>query len=348
MHRTTLVLALASFACEPPPAASPSDGAPTPTETPTSATPDAAKPVDPEVAAAATSDVEAQMNAAPPRTPGALKITPTKSGDGVLPTTPLSKGARTMMDHLAHFGWTADGQAFEHCAPAGGRGGWLCERHPMGGTAEKFDDAGKTGDVDKKKHKAIAARMKALVGNPTSWAWGEAVALVWQEKSGGARGKVEVGAQLVGNAGVTYPLEFVFDEDFIGHVEVVIPSPDGVTLAIVAHGFAGEFSDTFITKLVPADQLAAEAYNGAGLEALRTKDFAAAAKYFASVAALDPAWKGPFNLACAHARAGDGPRAEAALREAMARDATAVRKKAKGDPDLEGVRSEPWFAEVVG
>lgn len=344
MHRTTLVVALVVFACEQPPTASPSDGAAPTTATLEPATPESSA-TDPESNATAVADAEAAMKAAPPRKPGPLVITPTKSGDGVLPRTPLSKGTPTMMDHLEHFGWTADGQAFEQCAPAGGRGGWNCRRITLANVDEKFDDASKTHDVDRKKHKEIAERMKTLVSNTDAWAWGETFALVWRPQDSGS--SVEIGVQLASGSTPVYPFELAFERDYQAHLEVVIPSPDGTHVALVAHAFAGEFTDLIVTQIVPADRFAAEAYNAAGLQALTKKDWNAAAKLFAAVAALDAAWKGPYNLACAYAGAGDDARTEVALREAMLRNPDAVRPKAKTDPDLEAMRGKAWFADVI-
>lgn len=82
--------------------------------------------------------------------------------------------------------------------------------------------------------------------------------------------------------------------------------------------------------------------------ALARSEFAAAAALFHRETHADPtAWKGPYNLACAYARAG-APATEAALREAVRRDGAAVRRRAVDDADLASVRDRPWFAALVG
>ncbi len=58
-------------------------------------------------------------------------------------------------------------------------------------------------------------------------------------------------------------------------------------------------------------------------------------------------WKHPFNLACASALAADEDTARVALTEALRRDASAVEKRARQDPDLESIRDAAWFDPLM-
>lgn len=114
---------------------------------------------------------------------------------------------------------------------------------------------------------------------------------------------------------------------------------------MLAHSFAGEFTDGYHVTLHDARALAAFAYNAEGLAQLKAGQFARAAGLFKRVSTLDPkAWKGPYNLACAHARAREPDAARGALEEAIRRGGDAVRRKLPADPDLENIRAEPWFS----
>ena len=63
----------------------------------------------------------------------------------------------------------------------------------------------------------------------------------------------------------------------------------------------------------------------------------------------DPdAWQGPFNAACFEALAGRPDAALEYLRRAVELDASAVRRHAPDDGDLESIRADPRYAEIVG
>jgi hypothetical protein len=77
---------------------------------------------------------------------------------------------------------------------------------------------------------------------------------------------------------------------------------------------------------------------------MRANDHEQAAVYFTRVSEIDPNdWKGPYNLACTHARAGDEDATRRALDEALRRGGDAVRAKADEDHDLDAMRERPWF-----
>jgi Cupin domain len=62
----------------------------------------------------------------------------------------------------------------------------------------------------------------------------------------------------------------------------------------------------------------------------------------------DPdAWQGPFNAACFEALAGETDAALEHLRRAVELDAAEVRRYAATDSDLDSIRADPRFAEVL-
>lgn len=67
------------------------------------------------------------------------------------------------------------------------------------------------------------------------------------------------------------------------------------------------------------------------------------------VAARHPGeWYTPYNLACFEARFGDAERAFEHLRAALARDERAVREIAERDSDLDALRGDPQWQELLG
>lgn len=80
----------------------------------------------------------------------------------------------------------------------------------------------------------------------------------------------------------------------------------------------------------------------------KAEEFDEAVAFFAQAALTERgAWKHPFNLACAAARAGQPELSRLGLREAVARDAAAAVAKARKDKDLASVRSESWFEPTL-
>lgn len=82
-------------------------------------------------------------------------------------------------------------------------------------------------------------------------------------------------------------------------------------------------------------------------EAYKAGRFLEAMGGFAALAVADPAWKHPFNLACAASRHGNSAMARAALAEAVRRGGAKAVVKARSDADLATVRSESWFEPVL-
>ncbi|MBL4686802.1 MAG: hypothetical protein JKY37_19550 [Nannocystaceae bacterium] len=79
----------------------------------------------------------------------------------------------------------------------------------------------------------------------------------------------------------------------------------------------------------------------------KAKRYDKAQSNFAQAALSDPAWKHPFNLACAAALGGEEAHTRLGLVEAVSRDSGAVSGKARRDADLAGMRTKDWFEPVL-
>lgn len=273
------------------------------------------------------------------------------------------------MSHVRDLGFSADSTQFACCWTTDGTGETHCTfRVLTTGAEERLDDWKRsTGKLDPAVTDAMRKRVKTLglTTRPADeWDFADLV-VTWRvvpgrpdsdvKSAGGpTRGLLQCGGRVDGESPV-YPI--VLSEgrspyyDRI-HPEAIALSPDGRTIAFVAHAFAGEFSDSFPRRLVSAGQFAALVYNDTGFAHHKKGDYARAAALFDKATRADPRASTPaYNLACAFARLGD-PRAEAALREAFARVAPAdtekLKAKARGDADLAAVRESPWFRALVG
>jgi hypothetical protein len=277
---------------------------------------------------------------------------------------PVEPHDESMQDHVWTAGWTEDGSAFAYCRTDTecdlctfvGLDGRETERLQTGGLCDK-----KAGKVFKRKAFEAALAERKVAVRDVDWQHGSLVVTERHttgkpDSFGERRATVEIGAapQSSTAPGVTAWQADGCARDKEGehcfveaHADVVAPSPDGQHVAVLAHMWAGEWSDTFALEIIPAGRLAAAGYNRAGLDALAAGRLEEAADAFVAATHADPeAWKGPYNLACAYARVSDA-RAQVALRTAVERGGAAVRKKAGTDEDLDAVRDEAWFSELV-
>ena len=279
---------------------------------------------------------------------------------------PIVRTPEDMQDHAWAFGWTADGKAFAYCTVVSGAECELCtfvsldESVETLSSGEECDDGGAT----KLSAKQLKERLKerGVMLRDGEWAHGGELVATTREVAGRPddfgtkRSTLVVGA---GRRDGSVEGDAVHEDGcaegegegshcFVdAHPDVIAASPDGASVAILGHFWEGEFSDTFVLTIVPAGRLAAASYNREGLDALGRSDFEAAATAFLAAMHADPsAWKGPYNLACAYARAAD-PRAQPALEEAVVRGGDVVREKAKKDPDLDSVRAQAWFKTSI-
>ncbi len=81
---------------------------------------------------------------------------------------------------------------------------------------------------------------------------------------------------------------------------------------------------------------------------LRAGDAAAGRVALGEALGRDPeAWQGQFNAACFEALAGDTDAALAYLRKAVERNPAEVKQYAPNDSDLDSIRSDPRYAELL-
>ena len=357
------VVALACGSRQAP--ATPIDAEPGTTEVPTAVAPEPAsdEPAEPGPSEPAA----AVLPAAPAYVAGAFEV---RQGKGriVTPTKAFARkrNGSDMQEHAWAVGWTEDGTAFVRCWVGSGERCKACSFTAPDGTlietlfsGSRCDEPGATKVKASELTTRLAARGVAV--RDGAWTHGGDLVVTARRTTGRAdatgepRATLEIGAApRTGGEPVSVwkadgcAREPDGDHCFMdAHADAVLPSPDGQHIAIVAHMWAGEWSDTFVQSIVPAGRVAAGGYNRVGLDALARGELEAAAAAFVAATHADPvAWKGPYNLACAYARASDA-RTEAALRLAVERGGDAVRKKAVSDRDLDSVREQPWFSALV-
>jgi hypothetical protein len=334
------------------------------------AAPVAAAPAEaarPATSEPATSDpVTTELPAAPVFAAGPFEVRVGK-GSPLPPSKAFAeRGSDGMQEHPWALGWTEDGAAFAYCTIVSGESCKLCTYTGRDGTTERLL-SGQQCDADRTEKKVTAKLLKArLVERKVEvrdgvWAFGGDLVVTSREVTGAPdsdgepRAVLKIGAARRDGAaeGDSYAAD-ACTRDKSGttcfreaHADAVVASPDGALVAVVGHMWEGEWSDTFTVAILPAGQLAAEVFNRQGLAALARRDFERAAEAFLAAMHADAAaWKGPYNLACAYAGAGDA-RVQPALRAALERGGEAVRKRAATDRDLDGVRGQAWFAAVM-
>jgi hypothetical protein len=325
-------------------------------------------PVDTPAAEPAPAEASPPPLALPPPpvfTPGPFELRVGKVSRRPTESFPRPRSPEDMQDHAWAFGWTTDGSAFAHCTVISGAVCKLCTFTKLDGTSETLwsgEECESGGALLSDAQLEARLVERGVAVRDAEWAHGsELVVTVGEAKGppddvGMSRSILEVGTEWRdGSPGATVHRENGCPKDtsdpacFVdAHADAILPSPDGSWVAILGHMWEGEFSDTFTLALVPAGRLAAGSYNKRGLDALARGDFEAAATAFlAAMHADTSAWKGPYNLACAYARAAD-PRARPALEVAVERGGEVVREKASKDGDLDSLRSQPWFTALIG
>ncbi len=124
-------------------------------------------------------------------------------------------------------------------------------------------------------------------------------------------------------------------------------SPKGDELGAVVFIRNPSHGSTFAPVRLPVTKLAARVFNDTATAHHQKKEWAKSAELFTRAVYADPSEeKFAFNLACALARQND-PRAEHALRHAVARGGDAVRARARKDEDFASVRTAPWFEAAL-
>jgi len=284
----------------------------------------------------------------PPRFP------PPASAVLLPPVPPLEPG---VMDHAEQFGWSRDGSSLGYCFS--NPGGLQCELVTRDGQHDHFDDGfSAKGRVDPVRRAALKTRLAQAalaVPNAPSWRYAD-IELTWSVTLGAqdahlpVPGVLHVGGRISGESPVFH---IALSDATAGgfhdriHPETISLSEDGEYLGVIAHAFAGEYSDSFPMTVVPVDELAAHVYNDTGLAHHKRGDFARAAELFKRATFANEGFAlGAYNLACADARLAS-PETEAALALAIARGGEDARTRAGADADFDGVRAAPWFQKLV-
>lgn len=333
--RASLALSLALLACRPQPAPRAPEDCEATDATPTTA----------PASAPATAPASLAARVEPLLVPGTA---PTYGAPIEFQTTPgIPEFTFGLMDHAHDFGWSADGSEFGYCSTSSGSAATTCEFVRLDGTRSRFSTYSAEEGSDTALYDELQRLLakKGIALRPATWAFPEVV-ISWQEHSTKDRASLWVTAA-VGDAAPVYLATPVHENFYTTHPDAFALSPDGETLAILTHAFAGEFSDTFALTLAPVRSAVSRAYQNAGLAKHKAGSYEEAARHFHKAAHAYPSYGVPmYNLACALARLGD-PATEAALRLAFASIEESIAETAAIEPDLESVRHTAWFRELT-
>ncbi len=261
---------------------------------------------------------------------------------------PLPALVAGMMDHARFFGFSDDGATLGYCGEFGGKPSVGCGMKT--GTAKSASELHDAGDA---KSVAMLAKAKSQgIGTKRESKWiYDDLEITWSAILGDnvtKPGSLQVGVRKKGEvASVVITLVGAGHLDR-WHPEFIGLSPDGGTLGAIGHGYGGEYSDTFVIDTISTHVAAARAYNDAGFAHHKKGEYAVGAALFQRAIDVDATHPlARYNLACAFARLHD-PKTKDALTAAIAQGGAAVKDRAKKEPDFEGIKSESWFAPLVG
>ncbi|HWP06507.1 MAG TPA: hypothetical protein VNN72_12225 [Polyangiaceae bacterium] len=185
-----------------------------------------------------------------------------------------------MMDHADRFGFSADSREFGYCMTDGGAGATRCGFLDASGRRTDASDFDRnTGEPNPRLTDELARHMARDQAPPGAWRYARDLVLVWEVT--GLRDPanplpdeapppvLRVGARVRTATATAAALPIAIsasrDADTI-HPETIVVSPDGLTLAVLSHDFAGEFSDHFEVRTLPTAELARSAYEAAAHE----------------------------------------------------------------------------------
>jgi hypothetical protein len=205
--------------------------------------------------------------AARAQAPGPLEIA---AGDQLVRPTAFAPSRELgMTDEPQTVGWSAVTGEFAVCVSSGGAVCDSCEFHHRGRLARMSvgEDCGNDRVTQPQFDARIAAGHFTITNG--DWIHGAELVLVVAARQGEpdldgiARGVVEIGVRRRAGEQVVWVerIESCFDGYCAPdvHIDAIAPSPDGRTIAVLAHTFAGEFTDTYPLRLLDADVLAAAA-----------------------------------------------------------------------------------------
>lgn len=167
-------------------------------------------------------------------------------------------------------------------------------------------------------------------------------------------GAVQVGGKLDGEPPVfvTFPPPDKFCSEcpyccFEVQLNHFAVSPSGEEVVFLIYAAASSHVSFVRPNRMRAVSLAALVFNDTGMVHHKKKEWARSAELFTRAVYADPSKElFAYNLACALAEQKD-PRAEAALRHAIAVGGPAVKQRALADADFAGVKNEAWFVDAT-
>jgi hypothetical protein len=202
----------------------------------------------------------------PTAAPGPLEIA---VGERLVQPTAFAPSQEIgMTDEPKKVGWSAMTGEFVVCVSSSGAVCDLCKfQHPSGRLDQigVGEDCGHTRVTRPDFDARLAAGHFTIVDG--NWLYGAEIVLVVAARQGEpdvdgiARGVIEIGVRRRAGGEVVWleQIEHCYDGYCAPdvHIDAIAPSPDGRTIAVLAHTFAGEFTDTYPLRLLDADTLAA-------------------------------------------------------------------------------------------
>jgi hypothetical protein len=256
--------------------------------------------------------------------------------------------------HASFVGWTEDSAEFGYCAPVDEKpSANRCEFSSEKKTRSLTDYVG--GAISADKTKEISAEAdKKRVNAVVLFNGIQDLKPAWKITSSNKWFVFSIGAQRLGNQpaylhSLTVDLkkEKLNAKLTTAHADAISLSPDGKLVGVLFHVTDGS-KHVYQTKVSSVNKIASNTYNVAGLEHHKQERFGFSAALFSVAYELDKTAKWPaFNLACAHARLGDEAKTMDALDIVIAQKNKDIIKKIATDPDLAGMRGEPWFGKYV-
>ncbi|MBX3229048.1 MAG: hypothetical protein KIT84_01820 [Labilithrix sp.] len=356
----------------------------TPKRAPTPAASSAAPPAT-SSAATAASATPPSIDAAAPAASFALRDVPLARAPGRGPIkvegaypTPLNVG---MSDAAQAFGFMSDGKTFAYCQfdqccvedahwcnlvdESGAVRALVSPRIFEPGSKNERRTVGELKAFPKKEGLTSLGPPIEMTQKPPppkgELLYGDEITLVVREiapteKDGATTiaGSVRIGGKLAGEQPVfvafppTPPFCATYaDVCFGAQLNALAVSPSGEDLAFVVYIRNPSHGSTFTHLRVSASSFAASVFNDTAMTHHKKKEWPRAAELFTRAVYADPTKElFAYNLACALSQQKD-PRAEHALRHAIALGGEPVKKRALADADFTAVMSEPWFTALV-
>ena len=284
-----------------------------------------------------------------------------------------------MAEHVATAGFTRDSFAFGFVETLGGREGDLLTYVERSGQARVIampldpQNASERAGIAEGKAWLAAHPLPALEGKrrgddtgvmpprPTGkWRYASTIEVAgvaahkcdndkyncdgWWSFGGRVKSYVNLGATFV------FPIRLVAirkqPTGYEVHPDWIGLSPDGQEIAVIAHGFCGEYCDPKEYKVIKVDDFASQIFNDTAMLFHSKGDFQHSKELFLKAYQSSPTRSLPvYNLACALARLGDA-QAQIVLQKAVDLDPK-VRERAAKDKDFESVKATPWFVELT-